>query len=79
MLGALIVFAALGVSLRSTSTDPGFKALGVTFMGAVLIQFVIGVFTLLSFVPVALGVAHQATAMLLFGIWLMWLHRAIRG
>ena len=79
VLGALIVFAALVVSLRSSSTDPGFKALGVTFMGAVLVQFVIGVFTLLSFVPVALGVAHQATAMLLFGIWLMWLHRAIRG
>ena len=79
LLGTVLVVAALAVSLRSDTSDNGLRTLGVVFLGGVLAQFAIGVFTLLSFVPVPLGVAHQATAMLLFGIWLMWLHRAIRN
>ena len=35
--------------------------------------------TLLFLVPVALGVTHQATAMIVFGVWLAWLHHVVRG
>lgn len=39
-------------------------------------QYLLGVLTLLHAVPIALGVAHQATAMLLFGVWVTALHHA---
>jgi uncharacterized radical SAM superfamily Fe-S cluster-containing enzyme len=35
--------------------------------------------TLLLLVPVSLGVIHQATAMVLFGVWLCWLHHVARA
>lgn len=41
----------------------------------VLIQFILGVYTLLYGVPVWLGVVHQATAFLLFGMMVFLLHR----
>jgi heme a synthase len=44
-------------------------------MGLILTQYALGVLTLLYFVPVSLGVIHQATAMVIFGVWLLWLHR----
>ncbi len=39
-----------------------------------LVQYLLGVLTLLYFVPVALAVIHQATAMVLFGVWVWWVH-----
>ncbi len=42
-------------------------------------QYMLGVVTLLLLVPVGLGVAHQATAMVIFGVWLAWLHHAVHG
>jgi heme A synthase len=34
------------------------------------------VLTLIHRVPVALGVLHQGVAMVLFGVWVWWLHHA---
>lgn len=45
-------------------------------MGVTLAQYALGVITLINAVPVLLGVAHQALAMLLFGVWIAWLHHA---
>jgi heme a synthase len=44
------------------------------FATLLIVQYVIGVMTLLYYVPISLGVIHQATAMLLFGTWLLWVH-----
>ncbi len=55
--------------------DLGWAAVLTT---VVLVQGTLGVATLLSFVPIDLAATHQATALLLFGTWLLWLHRATR-
>jgi heme A synthase len=36
------------------------------------------VLTVVLSVPIVIAVAHQATALLLFGVWLAWLHH-VRG
>jgi heme A synthase len=40
----------------------------------VALQYLLGVLTLIHVVPVALGVTHQAMAMVLFGVWLLAVH-----
>lgn len=40
----------------------------------IVIQFLFGIFTLLQFVPVWMGVTHQAIAILFFIVWLMEYH-----
>jgi heme a synthase len=69
----LVVIGFAAVVLR-TPTDPFSQRLNVLFLGLVLVQYLLGVLTLLYFVPVALGVTHQAMAMILFGVWIWWLH-----
>jgi cytochrome c oxidase assembly protein subunit 15 len=53
----------------------------IALLAVVMLQYLLGVFTLILAVPVALGVTHQAMAMILFGIWLMSVHHArqLRG
>lgn len=46
--------------------------------GLVASQYLLGVATLVLLVPVSLGVLHQAMAMVLFGVWLCWLHHTVR-
>lgn len=76
VIGTILVAAALWVYLRSGLADRTARSYGAAFLGVVLLQYVIGVLTLLSVVPVWLGVTHQAVALCLFGVWLTWLHRA---
>ena len=45
-------------------------------MALVLIQYLLGVLTLIRAVPVALGVTHQVTALLLWGLWIAWVHHS---
>jgi len=47
---------------------------GAALLLAVLVQAGLGIATLLSFVPTGLAALHQAVALILFGIWLSWLH-----
>jgi cytochrome c oxidase assembly protein subunit 15 len=79
VLGTALLIAALTAYLRIGEGRPTSRSLAVAFLGLVLTQYVIGVFTLLSYVPVWLGVTHQAVAMCLFGLWLSWLHRVRNG
>jgi len=44
-----------------------------------VVQYLLGVMTLIRVVPVGLAATHQATALLLFGAWVMWLHHGTRG
>jgi cytochrome c oxidase assembly protein subunit 15 len=44
-----------------------------------ILQFILGISTLLMFVPTALAAAHQATAMLLLSVVLYLCHAQVRG
>lgn len=44
-----------------------------------LVQATLGVATLLSFVALDLALIHQATALLLFGAWVLWMYRVNRS
>ena len=44
-------------------------------LGIILIQYLLGVLTVLFQVPVALGVAHQAVAILFWVAWLVYYHK----
>jgi cytochrome c oxidase assembly protein subunit 15 len=48
-------------------------------IGMVVVQFLLGVFTLLTQVQIFLGVAHQFGALLLLAVMLIALHRTGRG
>jgi cytochrome c oxidase assembly protein subunit 15 len=43
---------------------------------AVAAQYTLGILTLLWRVPIPLGVAHQAPALVIFGLWVAALHHA---
>jgi heme a synthase len=71
-----IAAAAFFLRIRNTAVDATSRLLNHALLSLILLQYLLGVLTLLYHVPVALGVAHQAMAMLLFGVWLSWLHHA---
>jgi heme a synthase len=77
VLGTLLLALTLVLYLRVRShlTHPGLLAYNRAFLWLIVAQFGLGVSTLLLAVPVVLGVAHQAMAMVIFGVWLDWLHR----
>jgi cytochrome c oxidase assembly protein subunit 15 len=68
---AVIVFA---VRVVRAQADPLSRRLNVVLLALVVTQYLFGVLTLLLHVPVSLGVVHQATALLIFGAWLLWVH-----
>ncbi|MDE0051230.1 MAG: COX15/CtaA family protein [Rhodospirillales bacterium] len=65
MLTALAVILIWAAALRWLERTPVRAALHAA-AAAVLVQFVLGIATLLTFVPVPLGAAHQAGAMVVF-------------
>ena len=65
MLTALVVILVWVAALRWLPPTSARTALHAA-AAAVLIQFVLGIATLLTFVPVPLGAAHQAGAMVVF-------------
>lgn len=81
VLGTLLLLAAAAFCwlLLRRVPDPGVRRLGIGFTALLAAQYGLGVTTLLLVVPVTLGVLHQATALVLFGLWLAWLHRVLRG
>lgn len=79
VLATVLLLAALVVYLRLDPAREASRTYATAFLGVVLVQYVIGVFTLLTFVPVWLGVTHQAVALCLFGVYVNWLHGEIKG
>jgi heme a synthase len=77
VLGTLLLAVAviLYFRVRSRLSHPGLLGYNRAFLWLIVAQFGLGVSTLLLAVPVVLGVAHQAMAMVIFGVWLDWLHR----
>ncbi len=83
LLGTILLGAVLWFTWRlrdrggdsfSREVDPFSRRMGVWFAALVALQYLLGVVTLLLVVPVSLGVAHQAMAMVLFGVWVVWYH-----
>ena len=67
MLTTLVVILIWAAALRWLPPAPARSALHAA-AAAVLVQFVLGIATLLTFVPVPLGAAHQAGAMVVFTV-----------
>jgi len=66
LLGVMVI-AMWGRTLWMGTSDY-IKKWMLALFGTVLLQYAIGVFTLMYHVPVWLGVTHQAVAMVLFGV-----------
>jgi heme a synthase len=79
VLGTLLLLAVAGTFLlfRARVADAVSRRYNAALAALVVVQYGLGVATLLYLVPVSLGVIHQATAMVLFGVWLAWLHHVI--
>lgn len=75
----LLLSVALLVQVRRHVSDVVSRWYATGFTTLVVVQYALGVLTLLFLVPVSLGVIHQGTAMILFGVWLCWLHRVVRA
>jgi cytochrome c oxidase assembly protein subunit 15 len=76
VLGTVLAVAVLGLYLwmRRLDADRASRRYNVAFLALMAVQYLLGVLTLVYFVPVALAVIHQATAMVLFGVWIAWVH-----
>lgn len=76
LLGTLLGLLVIGLWVK-TKFSPAGKGLSQRvdlLLGAILVQYLLGVFTLLYQVPVTLGVIHQAMAMVLWIAWLVFFH-----
>jgi len=80
LLAWLLLFLVPWLWLRVRRSDAGARArLGADLLlGLLLVQFALGVWTLLAAVPVGLGAAHQGVAVLVFAAALYSVH-ALRG
>jgi len=76
VLGTVLLLAMLGFGARvlRAGADARTRRLCVTMMSLLLLQYALGIATLLLRVPVSLGVIHQATALVIFGVWVAWWH-----
>jgi cytochrome c oxidase assembly protein subunit 15 len=79
VVGTMLLLAtvALFVRVRRAPVDVLSQRLNVATSGLIASQYLIGVLTLLYYVPVWLGTLHQAMAMVIVGVWLVWLHHVV--
>ena len=77
VLGTLLALVVIGACVATWRQvrDRVSRRYAAGTLSLVAAQYALGIATLLLLVPVALGVAHQALAMVLFCVWLCWLHR----
>lgn len=73
IVGTVLAFMVLWLWMRTKNSNAAgrLKRNAHLLLGAVIVQYVLGVFTVIYQVPVILGVAHQAVAMLFWISWLM--------
>lgn len=76
VVGTLLALNIIILWIRSyqLKTAMSTKMWGLALFTIVLLQYLIGVFTLILHVPIWLGVLHQAVAMVLFGILIGFFH-----
>lgn len=80
IIGTLLVLTVIlfwiRVFMRSVNRITLHKTFALLML--VIVQYVLGVFTLVYNVPVALGVFHQLTALLVWGSWVVLYHQLKR-
>jgi cytochrome c oxidase assembly protein subunit 15 len=76
LMGTLLGLATiwLWIRTRKANVRSSVKMKSTILLGLILVQYSLGVLTLLYHVPVALGVSHQAVAMLFWIDWLVFYH-----
>jgi heme a synthase len=76
VLGTLLALGVIWLffETRRVAADAASRGYASSLLGLTLAQYALGIATLVYAVPVSLGVIHQAVAMILFGIWTIWLH-----
>lgn len=76
LLGTVLALAVVAFWIQVLRSDAGAASRRVitVFAGGILVQYLLGVLTLIYIVPVSLAVIHQATAMVLFGVWVWGWH-----
>jgi heme a synthase len=78
VLGTLLLALAVAFWARvaRSRADATSQRLNRLLAALIALQFGLGILTLVYAVPIALGVVHQGAAMIIFGIWVVWLHHA---
>ncbi len=76
VIGTLLGLAVIGcvVQVFRHVQDALSRRFAAALLAIVLLQYLLGVLTVVNLVPVGLGVAHQAVAAILFLAWLSWAH-----
>lgn len=64
---------------RSETKETGLRLKANLLLAVIVIQYLLGMFTVLYRVPVSLGVAHQAVAVLFWIAWLLFYHKLKRA
>jgi heme a synthase len=79
-LGFALAAAAILLHLRAPAVriDAPSRRLSTLLLALIAAQVALGAFTVVYGVPVALGAAHQAAALVIFGVLLVWIHRLRR-
>jgi heme a synthase len=75
LIGTVLAIAVIMLFLRTrrVAADAGSRLYATSLMGLIVIQYILGVLTLINAVPVVLGVTHQIMALLLVGLWVVWM------
>ncbi|MDX1671104.1 MAG: COX15/CtaA family protein [Balneolaceae bacterium] len=76
LAGMVFVF---WIRLLIRNSDAQTFYLGLILLTVLLIQYLLGIFTVLLHVPVVIGVSHQAVAMLFTGVWVALYYRYRSG
>ena len=83
ILGTLLTAVVIGLWLKarkhSTDSSSVLEFYAALLVGVILIQYLLGVLTVLYHVPVALGVIHQGVAMIFWIVWLIFHYKLVRG
>jgi cytochrome c oxidase assembly protein subunit 15 len=76
VLGTVLLMTAaiLFVRVRGAGPDGTSRRLNAALVSLIAGQYLLGILTLVTAVPISLGVMHQAAAMLIAGVWVVWLH-----
>ncbi|CAI9091358.1 OLC1v1026369C2 [Oldenlandia corymbosa var. corymbosa] len=74
----LIAIGGLWMATRKLDLHPGVRSIIGTTVGMAALQVTLGISTLLSYVPVSLGTAHQAGALMLLSLMLLLNHTVRR-
>jgi cytochrome c oxidase assembly protein subunit 15 len=70
----LVSVTSFALQLGAMGTDRVLRRLGVALLQLVGLQYLLGVLTLLSFVPVPLAAAHQGMALAIVALWVISVH-----